>query len=1714
MENRIGSPHEAEIPKKSRSLDLKSLYQSKDSKDAGTKNLKRKGSVDVSGVEKRHERKKSRKAVSISSFRKVNGNGSKSLEEVYNGSLSSGSHDSKDLKPGSNQRVNDSSGFSSISQTLDGSFIQIPRRKRGFVGRRKVENFSQVLKPAGLSTDKAGDVDKPSKIAGRDVKVKQKKGSDDFKENRNGETNSGRHFEEKDKLPDLPVVNSGDLSVKKSLNGHYVESNGDSSSKKSLRKRSRKRKDLASDDKSVAKEAEPSIDTSVKKSDDLQDDDEENLEENAARMLSSRFDPSCTVFSLNSKGSSLPSTNGLSFLLSSGQEFIAQGSNYVSGSESASVDTAGRVLRPRKQHKEKGNSRKRRHYYEIFSGDLDAYWVLNRRIKVFWPLDQSWYYGLISEYDKVKKLHHVKYDDRDEEWINLQNERFKLLLLPSEVPGKPQRKRSVTRVKRSNGEKGKLKLSKEKKKDSTTEDDNYVGNYMDSEPIISWLARTTHRVKSSPLRALKKQKMSSRSLTSVTSLLPDETVSRHDSSGAGSQNRDKINLPGNSAFADRFAAGGRIGLFPTESPINSKDRKLRNDNKVPVVYYRRRFRNVSSVLHNTCKDNHVSTSLPDADASLGPVIASGTLVKQAISLRRLNPDENLERLDTVEVLWLSDVSGLLKVNVQLVESRQLWFQLNLPLVSICDCLLGMDNTWFFHMLLLLQYGTLMTMWPRVHLEMLFVDNIVGLRFFLFEGCLKRAIGFVFHVLDVFHQPSEQGKYADLLLPVTSIKFKFSCIQGFRKQLVFAFYSFSEVKNSKWMHLDSRLKRHCLLTEQLPLSECTFDNIKALQNGTNQLVKSSVCGYPWRIKGPIRRSRQCTSLAGVSRDSTYVNANSSSAYFDKSDGWFPPFALSFSAAPTFFLGLHLKLLMEHSVTHISFQDHVSIEHPDNSDSLLDECSSVEDYSNKDSEITSCNNFKVSSRDANCDECLSCGKAEPQAIGISANSVGDWMTSSPNNFNNVANVGAAASSKDPGKFASDAIDVPQKQSSHHSGSEQQGLSVKPAADKCSTGSHSLLNGITVEIPPVNQFDKHVDKELHGAQQSTDLSWNMNGGIIPSPNPTARRSTWHRSRSSSTSFGYLAHGWSDGRGDFVHNNFGNGPKKPRTQVSYALPFGGFDYCPKNKSHSQKAVPHKRIRTASEKRSLDVSRGSERNLELSCEANVLITHGDRGWREGGAQVVVELFDHNEWKLAVKISGTTKYSYKAHQFLQPGSTNRYTHAMMWKGGKDWILEFPDRSQWLRFKEMHEECHNRNIRAALIKNIPIPGVRLIEENDDGGIEIPFLRSSSKYFRQVETDVEMALNPSRVLYDMDSDDDQWMLKNQTSSEVAASCLWEISEEMFEKTMDMLEKAAYSQQRDQFTSDEIEELMAGVGPLKVVKIIYEHWQQKRQRKGMPLIRHLQPPLWERYQQQVRECELAMAKCNTALPNGCHEKVATTEKPPMFAFCLKPRGLEVPNRGSKQRSQRKISMSVQNNNFPGDHDGFHAYGRRLNGFASGDEKFVYQGHNYEPLDDSPLSQISPRVFSPRDTGGKGYFSMSGDRYDRTHIHKLYRNKSKKPGAFLFPNDAQMVASYNRRMFDKRNGVNRWNMGFSEWRSQRHYHLDGPPSHGPEQFDSSDLDEFRLRDASGAARHALHVAKLKRERAQRLLYRADLAIHKAVVALMTAEAIKASSEDINSDG
>ena len=186
--------------------------------------------------------------------------------------------------------------------------------------------------------------------------------------------------------------------------------------------------------------------------------------------------------------------------------------------------------------------------------------------------------------------------------------------------------------------------------------------------------------------------------------------------------------------------------------------------------------------------------------------------------------------------------------------------------------------------------------------------------------------------------------------------------------------------------------------------------------------------------------------------------------------------------------------------------------------------------------------------------------------------------------------------------------------------------------------------------------------------------------------------------------------------------------------------------------------------------------------------------------------------------------------------------------------------------------------------------------------------------------------------------------------------------------------------------------------------------------------------------------------------------------------------------------------------------AVGRRLNGHALGDERVIYAAYNQGTSDSSPVLQGSARVFSPRDAGAVGYFSLSSDGSEKSHYPKLYRNKSKKLCFIPSSNDQLPFASYSQRTMGKRIAIHGWNGSSSERHSPMDHQPDGFRRPSFEQLDPSELDEFRLRDAASAARHAVTIAKMKRENAQRMLCRADLAMHKAVAAIMTAEAINAS--------
>ncbi|KAK9991138.1 hypothetical protein SO802_026123 [Lithocarpus litseifolius] len=65
-------------------------------------------------------------------------------------------------------------------------------------------------------------------------------------------------------------------------------------------------------------------------------------------------------------------------------------------------------------------------------------------------------------------------------------------------------------------------------------------------------------------------------------------------------------------------------------------------------------------------------------------------------------------------------------------------------------------------------------------------------------------------------------------------------------------------------------------------------------------------------------------------------------------------------------------------------------------------------------------------------------------------------------------------------------------------------------------------------------------------------------------------------------------------------------------------------------------------------------------------------------------------------------------------------------------------------------------------------------------------------------------------------------------------------------------------------------------------------------MPFIGHLQPSLWERYQQQVKKWMLALNKNNTNISNGCQEEAAPIESHPCFLFVQSSEVWKFPTRG----------------------------------------------------------------------------------------------------------------------------------------------------------------------------------------------------------------------------
>ncbi|XP_055827265.1 sister chromatid cohesion protein PDS5 homolog D-like isoform X2 [Solanum dulcamara] len=91
------------------------------------------------------------------------------------------------------------------------------------------------------------------------------------------------------------------------------------------------------------------------------------------------------------------------------------------GDENLSSQLA-KTKRRRKVTMRKDQDSKRRRFTKNHGDE-----IVGSRIRVWWPLDETFYEGAISTFDPVKKMHEIAYDDGETETLNLNEEVFEIL---------------------------------------------------------------------------------------------------------------------------------------------------------------------------------------------------------------------------------------------------------------------------------------------------------------------------------------------------------------------------------------------------------------------------------------------------------------------------------------------------------------------------------------------------------------------------------------------------------------------------------------------------------------------------------------------------------------------------------------------------------------------------------------------------------------------------------------------------------------------------------------------------------------------------------------------------------------------------------------------------------------------------------------------------------------------------------------------------------------------------------------------------------------------------------------------------------------------------------------------------------------------------------------------------------------------------------------
>ncbi|KAK4790250.1 hypothetical protein SAY86_017554 [Trapa natans] len=247
-------------------------------------------------------------------------------------------------------------------------------------------------------------------------------------------------------------------------------------------------------------------------------------------------------------------------------------------------------------------------------------------------------------------------------------------------------------------------------------------------------------------------------------------------------------------------------------------------------------------------------------------------------------------------------------------------------------------------------------------------------------------------------------------------------------------------------------------------------------------------------------------------------------------------------------------------------------------------------------------------------------------------------------------------------------------------------------------------------------------------------------------------------------------------------------------------------------------------------------------CSVNLLIIEMEKCFREEGGTVLLEPSASGEWHLVIKRYSQTRYILKANEVMKPPILNWFNHATVWTGDNGWRLEFMNKDDWVKFKDLYKECFDRNKQvssptsAGAAATIPVPGVREVSGYADVNLSV-FSRPNS-YITMSGDEVSRVMMKRTANYDMDCEDEEWLWRfnsRQQSSENEP--VEELEEDNFELMIDAFEKAFYSNPHDFSNDKPSSNLFVDMGRREVVEAVYSYWMKKRRAKRSSLIRALQ-------------------------------------------------------------------------------------------------------------------------------------------------------------------------------------------------------------------------------------------------------------------------------------